>query len=54
MAADGAGPSGPSKTSRVMSVSTQPGATPFTRTPWGASSAASDFVKAMMAPFVAA
>ena len=36
-------PSGPSSASRLMSVSTQPGATQFTRRPWGASSAAERF-----------
>ncbi len=37
----------------VMSVSTQPGATELTRMPRGPSSAASDFVYEMKAPFEA-
>ena len=37
-----------------MSVITQPGATQLTRMPRAPSSEASDFVSAMIAPFVAA
>jgi hypothetical protein len=42
------------KTSFVMSVSTQPGATQFTLMPDGASSLESDFVNAICPPFDAA